>query len=57
MQNHTSGPHIAPMFSIPSNVVAVNLLSFASVTVILIATFLCMLVNVWTRAIFGYAYT
>ena len=49
MQNSTSDPYVAPVFSPPSYAVAVNALFFASLGVVLIAAFLCMLVKGWIR--------
>ena len=49
MQNSTSGPYIASVFSPPPYAVAVNALFFASLGVVLLAAFLCMLVKGWIR--------
>jgi hypothetical protein len=49
MQNRTSGPYVAPAFSPPPYAVAVNALFFASLGVVLVAAFLCMLVKGWIR--------
>ena len=49
MQNSTSGPYVAPVFSPPPYAVAVNALFFASLGVVLIAAFLCMLAKGWIR--------
>ena len=49
MQNSTSGPYVPPAFSPPSYAVAVNALFFASLGVVLLAAFLCMLVKGWIR--------
>ena len=49
MQNSTSGPYVAPTFSPPPYAVAVNALFFASLGVVLLAAFLCMLVKGWIR--------
>ena len=49
MQNSTSGPYVASVFSPPPYAVAVNALFFASLGVVLIAAFLCMLVKGWIR--------
>ena len=49
MQNTTSGPYVAPVFSPPPYAVAVNALFFASLGIVLVAAFLCMLVKGWIR--------
>ena len=49
MQNSTSGPYVASVFSPPPYAVAVNALFFASLGIILVAAFLCMLVKGWIR--------
>ena len=49
MQNSTSGPYVPSVFSPPPYAVAVNALFFASLGVVLIAAFLCMLVKGWIR--------
>jgi hypothetical protein len=49
MQNHTLEPYVAPAFSPPSYAIAVNALFFASLGVVLVAAFLCMLVKGWIR--------
>ena len=49
MQNSTSGPYVAPVFSPPPYAVAVNALFFASLGIVLIAAFLCMLIKGWIR--------
>ena len=49
MQNSTSGPYVASVFSPPPYAVAVNALFFASLGVVLLAAFLCMLVKGWIR--------
>ena len=49
MQNNTSGPYVAPVFSPPPYAVAVNALFFASLGVVLVAAFLCMLAKGWIR--------
>ena len=49
MQNSTSAPYAASVFSPPPYAVAVNALFFASLGVVLIAAFLCMLVKGWIR--------
>ena len=49
MQNSTSAPYVAPMFSPPPYAVAVNALFFASLGIVLVAAFLCMLVKGWIR--------
>ena len=49
MQNITSGPYVAPAFSPPPYAVAVNALFFASLGIVLVAAFLCMLVKGWIR--------
>ena len=49
MQNSTSGPYVAPVFSPPPYAVAVNALFFASLGIVLVAAFLCMLVKGWIR--------
>src|SRR5258708_809455 len=49
MQNSTSGPYVAPVFSPPPYAIAVNALFFASLGVVLVAAFLCMLVKGWIR--------
>ena len=49
MQNTTSGPYVAPVFSPPPYAVAINALFFASLGVVLVAAFLCMLVKGWIR--------
>ena len=49
MQNNTSGPYVAPVFSPPPYAVAVNALFFASLGIVLVAAFLCMLVKGWIR--------
>ena len=49
MQNRTSEPYVAPVFSPPPYAVAVNALFFASLGIVLVAAFLCMLVKGWIR--------
>ena len=49
MQNSTSGPYVPSAFSPPPYAVAVNALFFASLGVVLLAAFLCMLVKGWIR--------
>jgi len=49
MQNQTTDPYVPPIFSPPSYAVAVNALFFASLGVVLVAAFLCMLVRGWIR--------
>ena len=49
MQNYTLDPYNAPVFSPPPYAVAVNALFFASLAVVLMAAFLCMLVKGWIR--------
>ena len=49
MQNSTSGPYVAPVFSPPPYAVAINALFFASLGIVLVAAFLCMLVKGWIR--------
>ena len=49
MQNSTSGPYVAPVFSPPPYAVAVNALFFASLSVVLLAAFLCMLIRGWMQ--------
>ena len=49
MQNSTSGPYVAPVFSPPPYAIAVNALFFASLGIVLVAAFLCMLVKGWIR--------
>ena len=49
MQNSTSGPYVSPVFSPPPYAVTVNALFFASLGVVLLAAFLCMLVKGWIR--------
>ena len=49
MQNSTSGPYVPSVFSPPPYAVAVNALFFASLGVVLLAAFLCMLVKGWIR--------
>ena len=49
MQNNTSGPYVSPVFSPPPYSVAVNALFFASLGIVLVAAFLCMLVKGWIR--------
>ena len=49
MQNSTSGPYVASVFSPPPYAVAINALFFASLGIILVAAFLCMLVKGWIR--------
>ena len=49
MQNRTSGPYVSPVFSPPPYAVAVNALFFASLGIVLVAAFLCMLVKGWIR--------
>ena len=49
MQNSTLGPYAAPVFSPPPYAVAVNALFFASLGIVLVAAFLCMLVKGWIR--------
>ena len=49
MQNSTSGPYVAPVFSSPPYAVAVNALFFSSLGIVLVAAFLCMLVKGWIR--------
>ena len=49
MQNSTSGPYVPSVFSLPPYAVAINALFFASLGVVLIAAFLCMLVKGWIR--------
>ena len=49
MQNSTSGPYVAPVFSPPPYAVAVNALFFASLGIVLVAAFLCMLIKGWIR--------
>ena len=48
IQNSTSGPYVAPVFSSPY-AVSVNALCFASLGVVLVAAFLCLLVKGWIR--------
>jgi hypothetical protein len=45
MQNHTLDAYVTPVFSPPPYAVAVNALFFASLAVVLVAAFLCMLVK------------
>ena len=49
MQNSTSGPYVTPVFSPPPYAIAVNALFFASLGIVLVAAFLCMLVKGWIR--------
>ena len=49
MQNSTSGPYVASVFSPPPYAIAVNALFFASLAIVLVAAFLCMLVKGWIR--------
>jgi Family of unknown function (DUF6535) len=49
MQNRTTESYVAPEFSPPPYAVAVNMLFFASLSVVLVAAFLCMLVKGWIR--------
>ena len=51
MQNSTSGPYVPPVFSPPPYAVTVNALFFASLGIVLVAAFLCMLVKGWIRAL------
>ena len=51
MQNSTSGPYIAPVFSPPPYAIAVNAFFFASFSLVLLAVFLCMLAKGWIRAL------
>jgi len=51
MQNRTAGPYVAPTFSPPPYAVAVNTLFFASLGVVLVTAFLCMLAKGWIRAL------
>ena len=49
MQNNTSGPYVPSVFSPPPYAIAVNALFFASLGIVLVAAFLCMLVKGWIR--------
>ena len=49
MQNNTSRPYVASVFTPPLYAVAVNILFFASLSVVLLAAFLCMLIKGWIR--------
>ena len=49
MRNSISGPYVAPVFSPPPYAVAVNALFFASLGIVLVAVFLCMLIKGWIR--------
>lgn len=49
LQNRTTGPYVPPVFTPPRGVVAVNTLFFASLGVVLVAAFLCMLIKGWIR--------
>ena len=49
MQNSTSDPYVPSVFSPPPYAVAVNALFFASLAIVLVAAFLCMLVKGWIR--------
>ena len=49
MQNNTSTPYTPSVFSPPPYAVAVNILFFASLGIVLLTAFLCMLVKGWIR--------
>ena len=49
MQNSTVGPYVPSVFSPPADAVAVNALFFASLGIVLVTAFLCMLVKGWIR--------
>jgi hypothetical protein len=49
MQNRTIEPYVASVFTPPLYAIAVNALFFASLAVVLVAAFLCMLFKGWIR--------
>ena len=49
MRNSGLGPYVPPDFSPPEHIVTVNALFYASLGVMILATFIAMLIKSWVR--------